>query len=243
MTILTSIPNVTGVNLYGNDTVAQQPLGSYAETQDGRGFRYAKIGAVNSVPGKLYQNSVADATNQTPSGGLSVAAASAGTYQITLTSSITIAQNAWSGGYVSVNITPGQGYLYQIGGNTAVTAATGCVITLNDPIQVALTTSSKIDVIPPVFTGAVVYPASASGVAIGVPPVIQTAGNFGWLQTYGPASVLTGVATNMAPGVPAAPSAATAGALIVATAVLPTVAWCLQTPIATEYNLYYLLIK
>lgn len=250
MTVLTQTPNVTGANLYGNDTVAQMPLGAYAETQDGRGFRYAKIGAVSTVPGKLYQNSAVDATNQTPSGGLSVNATSVGDKSFTISSSITVAANFWAGGYVSVNITPNAGYIYQIGGNTlsggtqaSPSAGTGVVVTLLDPIAVtAWTTSTKVDIIPPAFAGAVVYPTTATGIAVGVPGTIITNANFGWLQTYGPASVLTGTATSMASGVPASPSTAVAGALVVATAVLPTVAWCMATQIATEYNMYYLLI-
>lgn len=242
MTVISQTPAVSGVDLFGNNTTAQMPIGSYVETNDGRGFRYCKVGAVASVPGKLYQAPAVDTTNQTPTGGLAVAAAAIGDKTITLTGTLTIAANLLAGGYVFTDVTPGQGYVYSIAGNTAVSAAANCVITLNDPIVIALTTSSKVVVTKHPFDSVVVYPTTATGMAAGVSNTIITASNFGWMQTYGAATVLSGVATSITSGVPVAPSTATAGAVVVATAVLPTIGWAMQTFTATEYQGVYLTI-
>lgn len=165
-------------------------IGALATTGDGRYFRYFLNGGVAAVPGKVYQGPAEDATNQSPAGGLSVSAAAAGTYAVTLTSSVTLAANLLAGGFLTVVITPGQGYNYKIASNTAVTAATGCVFTLEDPIQVALTTSSKIVVHQNPYSGCVVAPATLTAAPVGVPVYAVAASQYGWMQTHGPASCL-----------------------------------------------------
>lgn len=197
MTQLTGYPQVAAQGLQDEDTVSRMRLGSYVETADGRGFRYIKVGAVATVAGKVYQGPALDATNLQPSGGLGVAAQAIGDTSITISTSITLAANLLAGGYVSVDVTPGQGYLYRIVGNTAVTSAAGAVITLEDPILVALTTSSKVILINSKYNGVVIEPGTPTGAIVGVAHRVTTAGSFGWIQTRGVASVLftgTGVA-------------------------------------------------
>jgi hypothetical protein len=197
MSRISSIPAVSGQDLFSSSSIQNMPFGAYAESTDGRGFRYCGVGAVSTVAGKVYQGIALDATNLQPSGGLAVAAAAIGATQVTLTGSLTIAANLVAGGYLSVDVTPGQGYLYKIASNTAVAAATGCVITLEDPLIVALTTSSKVILIAHPYSAVVVAPATATSVIVGVAPSMITNAQFGWMQTFGPASVLftgTGVA-------------------------------------------------
>lgn len=243
-TSLTQLPQLSGQDVNTSSAVQQMPIGAYAETSDGRGFRYSLVGAVSTVPGKIYSGPAMDSTNYTPAGGIGVSAAAIGATQVTLTTSLTIAANALAGGYLVTDVTPGQGYIYRIVGNTAVSGATGCVITLADPIVVALTTSSKVILQPHPYSGIVVSPASAlANLPVGVASSIITNAQYGWLQTYGPAAVLSGVATSVStPGVPVTPSAATAGSTIVATAVLPTIGWAMHLFTATEYQAIYLTI-
>lgn len=241
-TVLSSIPNVSGVDLFANNTTAQMPLGSYVETADGRGYRYAKVGAVSTVAGKVYQSSALDATNYQPSGGLGVAAASIGDVTITVSTSTTVTANALAGGYLSVNVTPGQGYLYLIASNTATAGATGLVITLSDPLKVALTTSSKVIVTPHAYNGVVIEPGTPTGVIVGVAPSIITNANFGWIQTFGPASVLftgTGVAGKAVGSL----SGGTSGSAAPAIAATNILGYNMATSITGEYALIYLTIK
>lgn len=233
---------VTGADLLSNSSTQLMPIGAYAETPDGRGFRYAKIGATATIPGKVYVAAAWDATNQAPVGGLAVAAAAAiGATQVTLTVG-TLAANLMAGGYLSVAITPGQGYLYSIASNTV--ASTTSVITLNDPLIVALSTASKVTLVKHPYDQVIVSPGGAStGQPVGVSNTIITAAQFGWIQTYGACSVLSGTATSISlPGVPVTPGATTAGSVIVSTAILPTIGWAMQLFTATEYDLIYLLI-
>lgn len=243
-TTLVGFPQVTA-DLLSNSTTALTQIGAYCETADGRGFRYAKMGATASVPGKVYVSAAWDSTNFAPVGGLAVAAQAIGDTSITLTGSLTITANLLAGGYVATDVTPGQGYLYKISGNTAVAAAANCVLTLSDPLQIALTTSSKVVLVKHPYDQVIVSPGGAStGAPVGVATgTIISAASFGWLQTFGACAVLSGVATSISlPGVPVTPSASTAGSVIVSTAVLPTIGWAMQLFTATEYNTVFLTI-
>lgn len=233
---------VAGADLLSNSSTQLMTLGAYAETPDGRGYRYAKIGATATVPGKVYAAAAWGATNQAPVGGLAVAAnAAIGATQVTLTVG-TLAANLMAGGYLCTDVTPGEGYIYRIKGNTV--ASTTSVITLEDPLVIALTTASNVTLVKHPYDSVIVSPGGAStGQPVGVANQIITAEYYGWLQTYGACTVLAGVATSISlPGVPVTPSASTAGSVIVSTAILPTIGWAMQLMTATEYNLVYLTI-
>ncbi len=197
-TQLSGFPVTVAQGIWQESSTQLHTIGAYVESADGRGFRYSKIGAVATVAGKVYQGTPLDATNLQPSGGLGVSAAAAiGDTSVTISTSVTLAANLLAGGYMSVDVTPGQGYLYKIRGNTAVTSAAGAVITLDDPLQVALSTSSKVIVAQHPYSGLVIEPGTPTAAIAGVAHRVTTAAYFGWIQTRGAASVLftgTGVA-------------------------------------------------
>lgn len=232
---------IVGTDLLSNSSTQAMPIGAYAETTDGRGFRYCKVGAVSTVAGKVYQSSALDATNLQPSGGLGVAAQAIGDTSVTVSTSTTVTANFLAGGYLSVDVTPGQGYLYRIKSNTATSAAAGLVITLDDPIQVALTTSSKVIVTPHPYAGVVIEPGTPTGVIVGVAPTIITNAQFGWLQTFGAASVLftgTGVAGKAVGSL----SGGTSGSAAPAIAATNILGYHIATGITAEYALIFLTI-
>ena len=241
---LSGTTQISGADLLSNSSTQLMPIGAYAETPDGRGYRYCKVGATATVPGKVYVAAAWDSTNQAPVGGLAVAAQSIGDTSVTLTGSLTLAANLLQGGYLCTDVTPGQGYLYRIKANSAVSAAANCVVQLEDPLIVALTTSSKVTLVKHPYDQVIVSPGGAStGQPVGVSNTIITAAQYGWMQTYGACTVLSGVATSISlPGVPVTVSASTAGSTIVSTAILPTIGWAMQLFTATEYQLLYLLI-
>jgi hypothetical protein len=233
---------IAGQDLYTDSTIQMHAVGQRAETTDGRAFRYVKVGAVSTVPGKVYQSPAEDTTNETLSGGHSVTATAIGATTITLTNSITLAANALAGGYLSVNVAPGQGQLYKIKANTAVSAATGMVITLEDSIRVALTTSSKVIFLPSPYAGIIVDPGTATGNEVGVAVSVITNGNYGWIQVYGPTSCLftgTGVVGKEV-GVL---TGGTSGSLAPAIAGTQILGWNMGTSITGEYSLIFLTIS
>lgn len=243
-TTLSSAPLVIGQDLLVDSTVQQHRLGSYAETADGRGFRYVLMGGTSAVPGKLYTASAFSQANDSPVGGLAVAAAAIGATQVTITTSTTHTANILAGGYLVTDVTPGQGQIYRIKGNTAVTSAANMVVYLDDPIIVALTTASSVVLTASPYSNVIVSPGGAStGIPVGIATYVITNANYGWLQTHGPSVVLSGVATSLSlPGVPVCPSASTAGSVIVSTAILPTIGWIMHLFTATEYGLVFLTI-
>lgn len=240
-TTLSGFPLISAADVLANDTTQQMPLGVYMETKDGRGFRYCKVGATSTVAGKVYQAPAQDTTNQALSGGHSVAAAAIGATSVVTTNTITLAKDLMAGGYMSVVITPGQGYTYRIKGNTAATAAV-TTITLEDPLVVALTTSSKVIFMKHPYDGVVVDPGTLTGVCVGVSTGIITNAKFGWLQTHGPCAVLftgTGVVGKAVGSLVSGTEGSSAPA-IAATNIL---GYHMATGINTEYAMIYLTLN
>lgn len=242
-TSLSGAVQVAGADILSNSSVQQMALGAYAETSDGRGFRYAKVGATATIPGKIYAAAAWDVVNQAPAGGLAATGA-INTTTVTVSTSTTMAANLLAGGYLVTALTPGQGYTYRIKSNTATAGAAGLVIELEDPLVVALTTGADVVLVKHAYDQIIVSPGGAStGMPVGVATTAITAAYYGWVQTFGTCAVLAGVSTSVSlPGVPVTPSASTAGSTIVSTAILPTIGWAQQLFTATEYNIVYLLI-
>lgn len=239
---LTSAPLLFAADLLSNSSIQQMPVGCYAETADGRGYRYAKVGATATVAGKVYQGKALDATNDQPSGGLGVNAAVAiGGTSITTSTSTTWTADEHAGGFLAVVVTPGQGYTYKVKGNTATSAATGGVITLEDPLQVALTTDSKVILVQNTYNGIVIEPGTPTAAIAGVPNSIITAAYFGWVQTWGPCSVLftgTGVAGKAVGSL----TGGTSGSSAPAIAATNIMGYHMATGITGEYSMIHLVI-
>lgn len=165
-------------------------LGSVAETADGRVFRYASAGAVNLAAG-LVNVTPAKVANHT---NVAVAAAAAvGTRQVQVTlgaTATTVGQ--YDGGYLVVIDVAGQGCAYRIAGTPVIGSAGTGTIQLEEAIATALTTSSKVSLVPPLHGQSIVHPGSASTFfANGSNNVAVTALNFYWSQTQGVASLLS----------------------------------------------------
>jgi hypothetical protein len=239
-TQLTGFAAIAGQQILSSSSTQMHPVGTYMETNDGRGFRYFLNGAVSTVPGKIYQSAAQDTTNLNPSGGLAVAASAIGATTVTLTGSLTLAANLLANGLMGTDVTPGQGYTYLVQSNTAVAGAANCVVTLADPLIIALTTSSKVVFQLNPYSGAIVLPTTATGAPIGVAPFIVVNAQYGWLQTHGPAALLNDSGTAVGLGV--APSAATAGSVKTMAATLAQVGYALGTQVTTEYNFVFLTI-
>lgn len=240
-TTLSANPEVFGQDVFTSSSIQNAPIGAYAETPDGRGYRYSLVGAVSTVAGKVYQGTALDATNLQPSGGLGVAAAAIGTTTITVSTSTTVAVNLLNNGYLSVDVTPGQGYIYSIKSNTVTAGATGLVIELSDPLIVALTTSSKVIVAQNTYSGIVIEPGTPTSAIAGVPNTIITNAQYGWVQTRGACSVLF-VGTGVAGKAVGSLSGGTSGAAAPAIAATNILGYHMATGITAEYALIMLTI-
>ena len=181
-------------------------LGQKMYTADSRAFRYVKVGSGAAlVVGNLIQGPAEVTANLQ----LSIAAAAVGAKVITTTSTVTVTKDQYMGGYVVIAITPGLGNIYKIKGHEAATDAV-VDIELEDPIVVALTTDSKVDLVADPYNGVIQNPTTASGPLVGAAVNDIAAGYYGWIQVEGPAAVLAQGALGV--GATAVASNGTAGA-------------------------------
>ena len=270
ITQLSGFPGASGELILESSTEKKMNFGAYMETLDGRGFRYCRNGTVATVPGKVYQGPALDATNMQPSGGLTpaaantavsaTAAAAIGATQVTIATSITLDLNALAGGYMSVDVAPGQGYTYRVKGNTlsagtvgSPSAGTNVVVTLEDPIVVALTTTSRVIFVKHPYDRVVIEPGTPTaniagvstfiiGASVETTPTVPGVFYYGWLQTRGACSVLftgTGVAGKAVGSL----SGGTSGSVAPAIAATNIIGYNMATSITGEYAMVYLTLN
>jgi hypothetical protein len=232
------------VQLFGQDSFTAgatqlHALGTRGYTADGRRFRYCQIGAVDSVAGSLYQ-SAAPVTNHLANTPPVVAI---GAKSFAYTPGATGgAANLYGEGYLQVDTTPGNGYTYQVSGHAAITASTAFTLYLVDPIQVALTGSSRVGLVHNPYKNIIVTPTTNTAAVQGWAPCVQTTAYYGWLHTWGPVSALI----NGTPAItaPVVNSATTAGAVdkwttAAADVAVTPVGFMMQTGVTTKHNFVF----
>jgi len=215
-------------------------LGSIAETADGRVFRYTGAGATALAAGKvtIAPAKVANHTN------VAVAvAANVGDTQVTLTLGATAATvNQYKDGYLVINDADGVGQTLRINGHAAAASSGSLVISLEDPLATALTTSSKACLVYNPWSNAAISSSAAALVTTGAPVVAVAASSFYWSQTGGTASVLSaGIITK---GANAIVSAAVNGALTIQVdaSVTQVVGFAPEATVDTKYYPVYLTV-
>lgn len=215
---------------FTSSTTLDVELGQVGVTLDGRRFRYVYAGGVALVPGKLQQSTAEDTTNWE---NLAPAAAAIGATAITITTSTTNAANVFAGGYMMGTVTPGQGQQYRIKSNAA-SAAGNMTLVLEDPLLVALTTSSRLDFVPNIYSSVIVNPTTATGSIVGVAVYAVPINNYGWVQVGGTTNVLA--QGTIVVGEEVGASATTAGAVVATTGVLADVGYAVTGIATTEYG-------
>jgi hypothetical protein len=204
---------------FSDSATAKHEVGAQAIGRGGRKFRYVKVGDTALVAGNVVQApaELSDHYGQTP------AAAVIGATSVTVTigGSTAVTADQYAGGQLIVDTTPGEGYAYLIQTHPAASGGATCVMTLADPIQVALTTASRVTFVSNPYTGVIAAPATTlTGAVVGVAIYPITALYYGWIQTSGPASVL--IAGTPAVGQAlSAPTSGTAGAASINSSTLP----------------------
>lgn len=165
-------------------------LGSICETPDGRVFRYSQAGAVDLAAGKL-NTTVAKVANHTNNAVATAAAVGARSVNITLAGATATTAGQYDDGFLVVNDSAGVGCAYRVAGTPVIAASGTGVIQLAEGIATALTTSSKVSLVPNPFSGSIVSAAAAALFVNGTNNVLVTAANYYWSQTGGIASVLS----------------------------------------------------
>ena len=183
---------------YGQEKIEtssqKQKLGTRAVTPDGRVFYYAEnSGSAITTSGQIVDGIAAVGAHDMD---LAAAATSASELSFTSGTSLTVTKNQYKDGYVYFNDGPGQGEVYRVKENTAVSSATGLKITVDEPdgIRTALTTSSLFGLMYSPYKDVKILDGDGTMTTgpLGVTTIPVTADYFCWIQTAGPAAVLSG---------------------------------------------------
>jgi hypothetical protein len=178
-------PVSIGQDGFTTSVTPTQSLGAVGRTKDGRVFRYCRAGVADLVAGNLVQGPAVVPAHL----AITPLTAVIGATQVSATLGATAAT---AGQYAEGILGIDGGYAHCISGHGAVLS--GGVITLNlradDPLQVALPGTFKVNLVANPYSGVIQMPTAAGGLAVGVAGYIIPAGQYGWVQVMGLASVL-----------------------------------------------------
>jgi hypothetical protein len=226
---LRSVPIGLGGSVFEYGTTQLHALGTPGEAAGGRKFRYVKAGASALVVGNALQAPVEDVDHD----DIAVRATAAGATELLITTGASggaLDLNEYAEGWAVIDTTPGLGYVYRIKNHAAIAATTNGTLVLedDDPIQVALTTSSKVTLIQNPYKNVIQCPVTtATNTCVGGAVATIAAANFGWIQTGGPGAAL--IAGTPGAGQPVTSTSSTAGSLAVHSAELSNVAYMMAT--------------
>lgn len=233
-----SAPQGVPYALLQESTDQQFSLGYQVRTDDGDCYRYVKAGGTALVAGKLQQAPAIVANHQ----NVACAAAAAGASTVTVTLGATLASaNQYAGGYLVINDVDGEGFTYRIKSHPAAAQSATLALTLEEPVEVALTANSEACLIPNKYNGVIVMPTTITAAPVGVAISNIAAGSFGWIKTRGVVSCLNGDA-NLTVGSAVSPSNATAGAVENGVIAQGFVGIAYQAGVDTEYRAIDLLL-
>ncbi len=186
---LTGDPISAGQPLYTSSSTQIHRLGERLVTADGRVFRYCKAASTAALVAGNYIQSAAEIGDHQ---NRSVTAAAIGATTVTVSLGATaVTENQYAGGQMVVTITPGLGQAVTIAGHPAAVLSTSVVLTLGEPLRVALDTNTRVDLVANPYNNVIQEPATtATGVCVGVATYIISASEYGWIQRGGLAGAL-----------------------------------------------------
>ena len=148
-----------------------------------------------------------------------------------------------------VTNTPGLGLMYEIDRHAAVDSSGVATIYLKDPIKVALTTDSRVDLVHNPYKDCLTFDggnATFTGIPVGVTTFAIASGEFGWVCVKGAASCLADGNLAIGSAVVATDSNTINGAVEIAastsTEASPPVGYALTTGADTEYPAIFVTI-
>lgn len=185
---MSNIVSLAGTDIWSEHQYQQHPLGQKGETADGRVYRYGKAGEAITI-GYATQSPAIDTATITMA---VTSAAAIGAKSITFTHGATTSTaNEYAEGFATISYGTGIGQTLKVASHLAYTSGqTGAVVNLEDPLLVALDTTSKLDLAHNPWNG-VLMDTSLVTVPTGVAPHAFTSGYFGWFQTRGVCGVFS----------------------------------------------------
>jgi len=177
----TNIVSLAAQDIWSESSTQQHPLGALGETSDGRLFRYAKMGEAITI-GRVAQSAPIDSATVKMS---VTAAAAVGATSVSFTHAATTStENEYAEGYLIVSYGTGIGQTLKIKSHAALTSGGASTVYLEDPLIVALDTTSRVDLAHNPWRGVLM---STSLVTTAGGGAIRSFTNayYGWLQTRG----------------------------------------------------------
>ena len=207
---------------------AVNAIGQVVAYKDGRVFRYIST-AVDIEAGEIAGQVTGSAivSNQVQTSGTPAALPAIGDTSVTLALAA-ITANQFAGGYMFTTDDTGQGYTYRIKSNT-LTASSNIILTLYDDLIIALDATTDIQLIPNLYSLAVLGTLALD--PIGVAVRATTAGTDSttqafWVQVKGPVAVRVENSTTLAIGITVGGGAA--GGVVVKTATNALIGVCIS---------------
>ena len=240
--------------IYSISSTKRYPLGSKLDLGD-RVFRYALVGTIAAVAGKLYEAPAkggAAGTN-TIEGKTVPSDVAAGASAITVTvpndaAADAFEANQFADGYITIATgtlaADGVGQTFKVKSHPAAARNASCVLTLYDKIPVEIDVSEGVtySLVASPWSKVVISPAAAAGTgrSIGWPLVAVTAAYYAWFQTKGILGAL--LDSDVVAGNPLVKDGSTAGAITTQVVnagylLVPTVAHAYADADTGEYGL------
>lgn len=183
-------PNLQLPDISVADTVQKYPFGTKYVDGD-RIFKYAKfmgtmnpdLGAKDTQPQTVAYTTIAAATLQYATTIVLDVAAGDG-----IAGNGVVAVNSLAGGYCVIFDASSKAITRQIVSNTAVASGGGeMTIVVSDPVPVALIADTDhIECMANPYSYLTASTSNAFGAFMGLPQLVYTSGQFGWVQNWGP---------------------------------------------------------
>jgi hypothetical protein len=173
-------------------TSQRYDLGTQLIFQDGRKYRFAEKSGAAAVAG-FVQQAAANVANHIGQTMNTVNAVNAREFEF-LVGATAVTANDYDEGYLSIDDGTGEGYIYRIATHDASAGSENITLNLEagESVQVATAAAGTIaSILKNPYKDVVVYPTTATQVHVGVAVKPIAANGFGWLQTRGPASIMT----------------------------------------------------
>lgn len=195
--------------MFSQSTTPSHPLGTRGSDDMGRIFRYCRAGGSDLIMGQVIQGAALTAGHLTLTPHTTTGGTSPGSLDIMVTCVSAVSTGFYNDGLLMVASGSGAGGSYKISSFKQITG-TGAVVGVSisaggtgqftlyfeDAIPVVtnqtISTSSKISIIPSPYMNVIQAPVTTlTGPLVGVCTYPITSTQYGWIQTWGPAAVLS----------------------------------------------------
>ena len=178
------------IDPYTVGTAQLFPLGTKL-VQNDRTFRYVEYGGTTAA-GNVVQREAPDGAHDDldPTGSGTGAGVAIGDTIISIATSVTLVENEYVGGTLSVEADTGLGYSYLITANEAASSAANANVTIADGLAVALDSTSDVKLVKNAYKEVIIAPTTLTGAPCGISVGVGADGSFGWIQTTGDAAVV-----------------------------------------------------